>query len=530
MIFWNKISIIVACLIIPLLGMSQGKVTRTKPNPHPVSTPVTPKVASISIKLAADLDGERFYYSLREWDNLNESDKNKLDKIGLIIESGSEKFLMSMRPLPNWSNWQNAKDRTGNQMPTKKQWQIIKQNKNKIQDALSKFGGGHLSMRRWWNSGDQPSWTIMFYDGTANDKASPTNDEAGVWLATENIESGFSEVVLSKPDNQSYEYVGEFPKWSDSAWVIVKYHGKYGFADKDGHLKIPLKYDDVYYGKEKKDESCYWSDEYLMSVCQNGRWGFINKRGEIVIPLKYDKLEKAEINPRYSGNHYFRAIKDGYCGVIDKYGTIIIPPQYNILEEYNPKILMFAKFNGKYGFVDKNGTNKIDFKYDFTDGFREDIPLAAIGLNDKYGFIDETGQIKIPLIYEFAESFENGLAVVVKNGKVGFIDNTGNIVIPTEYDVEFVNNVYDYAFKFERKSLGLGCSFKYGGVALVKKNGKYGLIDTKGNNLTPFKYDHVKSAGYGGDFTVEIADRTIYLDKKGNEYNSEQERWENNNK
>lgn len=524
MISWNKISIIVACLVIPILGMGQGKVTRTEPNPHPAPSSVIPKAPSISIKLATDLGEKRIYYSLREWDNLKESEKNSVEIVGLVIESGSEKFLMSMKPLPNWSNWQIAQDRTGNQMPTKRQWQIIKHNKTKIQDALSKFGGGYLSTRRWWNSGDQPSWTIMFNDGTGTDKDSPIKEEAGIWLATNDIDSGFREVILSKPNNQPYEYIGKFPSWSDSAWVIVKYHGKYGFVDKDGNLKIPLRYDDIYYGKEKKDESCYWPDEYLMSVCQNSRWGFINKRGEIVIPLKYDKLEKAEINPKYSENHYFRVIKDGYCGVIDKNGTIIIPTKYNTLEKFNPKKLMFAKYNGKYGFVDKKGTTKIAFKYDFTDGFNDNEFLAAVGINGKYGFIDTLGQTKIPLVYDFAESFENGLAPVVKNGKVGFINREGEQVIPFDYDVEFSNFQYDYNFPFSRQSLSLGCSFKYGGVAMVKKNGKYGLIDSKGNNLTLFKYENVKSAGYGGDFTVEIAGKTIYLDKMGNEYNSEEER------
>ena len=94
------------------------------------------------------------------------------------------------------------------------------------------------------------------------------------------------------------------------------------------------------------------------------------------------------------------------------------------------------------------------FKYDEAYSFRDG--LAPVKLNGKYGFIDKTGSEVIPLIYEGASTFSEGLAVVKTNGKYGFIDKKGKLVIPAKFE--------DAGRFFE-------------GLALIGLNGKYGYID-----------------------------------------------------
>ena len=48
-----------------------------------------------------------------------------------------------------------------------------------------------------------------------------------------------------------------------------------------------------------------------------------------------------------------------------------------------------VKLNGKYGYIDKQGTEVIPLKYDYANNFSEG--LALVGLADKYGFIDKQG-------------------------------------------------------------------------------------------------------------------------------------------
>lgn len=530
--------LLIILMWLPMISFGQGKVTRQETNTtssqstsstqntKPSSSTKKRSTPPIKITLATEIDGQRKYFSTTEWKNLSINEKVKFNKIGLVINSGAESFLFSLNPFPKWSNWEVAKARSGGQMPSKAQWQIVKQNKNRIQDALTLFGGGFLHGRRWWNSGEKPSWTNMFYDGTEYDKASPLKDEAGVWLATDDINGGFSFKEIESPKFDKFDYIGNSSEWDENSWRIVSYNGKYGFIDKTNQVVVPLKYDDVYCGDKKGMYMNDWSEGDLMSVCLNNKWGYINRSNEIVLPIIFDKVEGKYLTTRYvdSGNN--RVVKDGMYGAVNHNGDITIPLQYNILEDDYKKDLLFAKYNGKYGYIDKTNKLIIPFKYDFTSGFDENSDLAVVGLNGKYGFIDKKGEIKIPLIYDFAEPFYNGVAAVVRKDKVGYIDTNGNTIIPFDFDVSYTSFRYDNEFNLERKSLSLAYNLKYGGVGMVMQNGKFGIINSKGKKLTPFKYDSVSSAGGEGNFTVSIGNQKLYLDKGGNEYTSEEERRE----
>lgn len=521
---------LILCLMwMPLFVLAQNntisapaKLTHHTDRPPRKQTNTIP----VSLSLACNVDGIRKNYTVTEWKNLPISERIKCDKLGLIIKSGNEIFLFSLNPLPNWSNWEVAKARSGGQMPSKAQWQIVKQNKNRIQDALTLFGGGFLLGRRWWNSGEKPSWTNMFYDGTEYDKASPLKDEAGVWLATDDINGGFSFKEIESPEFDKFDYIGNSSEWDENSWRIVSYNGKYGFIDKTNQVVVPLKYDDVYCGDKKGMYMNDWSEGDLMSVCLNNKWGYINRSNEIVVPILFDKVEGKYLSSRYIDPGNNRVVKDGKYGTVNYNGDIVIPLRYDILEDDYEKELLFAKYDGKYGYIDRTNNLIIPFKYDFTSGFNKESNYAVVGLNGKYGFIDKNGEIKISLKYDFAQPFYNGLAAVVRNDKVGYIDAIGNIIIPFEFDVSYTSDQYDKEFKLSRKSLFITYDLKYGGVGLVMQNGKFGMINRKGEKLTPFKYDAVNSVGGEGDFTVSIDNRKMYLDKGGNEYSSEKERSE----
>ena len=70
--------------------------------------------------------------------------------------------------------------------------------------------------------------------------------------------------------------------------------------------------------------------------------------------------------------------------------------------------------------------------------------------------------------YDDHDGFYEGLARVKKNGKWGAIDTTGKLVVPCEYD----------AFWFFSE-----------GLAPVQKNGKLGYIDKTGKLVVPCEYD-----------------------------------------
>lgn len=69
--------------------------------------------------------------------------------------------------------------------------------------------------------------------------------------------------------------------------------------------------------------------------------------------------------------------------------------------------------------------------------------------------------------YSVEQDYSEGLAVVKKFGKYGYIDTKGDLVIPM---------MYEEAESFSE------------GLAAVKKDGHYGFIDKKGKTIIPFEY------------------------------------------
>ncbi len=119
-----------------------------------------------------------------------------------------------------------------------------------------------------------------------------------------------------------------------------------------------------------------------------------------------------------------------------------------------------VKLNGKYGYIDSNGTIKIAPKYNRVGSFHYNLAPASIGgvekidtfnkfngqmigdhwaiakvmKGDKWGFIDTAGRFVIKPIYEHCFDFTNGIAAVREGDKCGYIDTTGRYVIPPIYE------------------------------------------------------------------------------------------------
>lgn len=124
-----------------------------------------------------------------------------------------------------------------------------------------------------------------------------------------------------------------------------------------------------------------------------------------------------------------------------------------------------VKLDGKWGFIDTNGTVVISPKYDGAYSFSEG--LAAVQSNGKWGYIDKTGAVVIPFTYAYTYAFQEGLAVYGQGNYYGYLNKEGKAI---------TNAVYSEASSFQN------------GIACVKKDGKYGFIDKEGNALTEFVY------------------------------------------
>jgi serine/threonine protein kinase/TPR repeat protein len=112
----------------------------------------------------------------------------------------------------------------------------------------------------------------------------------------------------------------------------------------------------------------------------------------------------------------------------------------------------------------------------------------------KWGFVHKTSnQVIIPYLYQDVGDFYNGLALAKKNNKWGYIDKSGMSITRFEYLI---------AEDFSE------------GLAAVKKNNKWGFINTQGKIVIPIQYEDVESF-YDGIAEVRRNGELYEIDKQG---------------
>ena len=177
-------------------------------------------------------------------------------------------------------------------------------------------------------------------------------------------------------------------------------------------------------------------------------------------------------------------LPDGYL-CLGQYGA----PEEHILDWCGEGLFAFYEREEpdysivREGYMDPYGKTVIEFKecpYDTLFPFHQGL-AAVLNKEGKYGFIDKNGTEVIPCQYQ-AIYYEGGLIAAQKDGKWGFIDSTGNEVIPFKYDEAFPGPE---------------------GLLSVKKDGKYGLIDTSDKVAVDFIYDDISTYNKGVAYAVK---------------------------
>ncbi len=166
------------------------------------------------------------------------------------------------------------------------------------------------------------------------------------------------------------------------------------------------------------------------------------------------------------------------------------------------EMLPFKK-NGKYGFMDIDGMQRIAPVYSSVAPFKEG--LAVVSKNGKFGYINKNGDVVVDLIYSGANDFEQGRAIVERFERVGMIDRTGVPIFETVFEdlgvisegliygmkdslygyyntsgTQMINELYTEAFSFQN------------GMAKVEINGKQAFINTIGKYVVHPAFEEVE--------------------------------------
>ncbi len=344
------------------------------------------------------------------------------------------------------------------------------------------------------SSSSQSSSTVISSAPKAVSQDKPNHKYDMLYPICVNEKYGFMDIKGNVIVEPQYDDAGDFSE----GYARVSKEGLYGYIDLTGEIVIPLKYEDC-------GDFC----NNLATVIKNDLAGYINKSDELVIDYMYLYAS------RFSENIAMVSLpEEGYAtSYIDLKGNIIAT--FNTLhcgEVHNGMIRVYASYynlKGEEVFGDWFSRNGIveHSPYDFSEGLSVYPVLKKEYWNtpdDKFNEIfydwsnweyvyrNTKGQ-KVLSTYEDAESFSEGLAIVKKNGEYGVIDKTGKMI-------------------FKHSGLVSNCK---SGYFVYKQDDKYGFVDKTGKEVITAQYDKVVKEFTDGLAYVSKGDVGMYIDKSG---------------
>ena len=207
-------------------------------------------------------------------------------------------------------------------------------------------------------------------------------------------------------------------------------------------------------------------------------------------------------------------------------------------------------YQGKYGIVNKDMEETVPPRYDSIDEWDESVDhgLWTVVLNNLYGVITSEGKEIIPCTFKYINkplNFRrryNPIWVVSSEKGSGVIDDDGQVVIPCAYfsindgpDYYMVHQDVDYhdSWALFDGSGNRITDFKYtGGIDRLGENlwrvcssrqddrpgheaifyKKYGLVNSRGEEVVPVSYDYISRYQRGGKLVVGRGRKYGFMD------------------
>lgn len=279
--------------------------------------------------------------------------------------------------------------------------------------------------------------------------------------------------------DNSYASITTLTDKYEDGYIVKDENGKLGVIGTNKKELLKIEYDDI--------KNIYSNNTYIAK--KDGDWKIISD-GKETTSLNYDDATAID------GNGYIIVKKDNNFGVIDAKGTEIIPTEYKSLKSVFQNYYIAEKDSG-FGVIDAKNIVKIDFTYknltyiktaDMIEGTSDKIETDLFDRNFNLrlsGIVSEIntnkGYMKIRVNSEYKYynfQFEekknteiltgNTLFLSKQDGKYGYVDQNNVVVI---------NYIYDDATEQNDS-----------GYVAVKKDGKWGAINSKGATVVEPKY------------------------------------------
>lgn len=342
---------------------------------------------------------------------------------------------------------------------------------------------------------------------------------------------------IIKENNPFHEIKSNFP-YDHVLWINKE--GKWAFFDLNGNPLTPFIFDEMHptnmcnyqsrswycrdlrwfykglivvqkgdqYGvlNEKMDFVVPWntyqwisplSQSGLMIVKQNNKFGLLNTQLIINQPIVFDTISYSPSRDHEQNYNSFWGKKNEKYYIFDSLGIWKDSIEYDNIKLLRANFYLVTK-NGITWRLDRFG-NKIIEDFNF---IREDGWGFIAEQNSKYGYVSSNGEIIIPFDYEDIINESNGRIFVKKNGKWGIINKKNEQIMLCMYDY--------IAYAWDDRA-------KKGRNYIVVQNDKFGKVNEKGETIFPCIYDGITTwveNGPDGHY-VMIGDKMGLIDYSG---------------
>jgi hypothetical protein len=181
----------------------------------------------------------------------------------------------------------------------------------------------------------------------------------------------------------------------------------------------------------------------------------------------------------YFGNGLFEVVREGKRGVDRRDGRTVIPPLYDEVKILDEMPLFAVSRDGLWGLFDTLGREILPPRYDWlrpcgSSRYGSSGVFVIFSQNREEGLLDSLGNELLPAVYNHIGSYdaEADRLPVGKQGKYGLIDRKGREALPPKYDLLIGNHEIGF---------------------VVKQDDKHGLVDANGAQVLPLDFDELRS-------------------------------------
>lgn len=258
------------------------------------------------------------------------------------------------------------------------------------------------------------------------------------------------------------------------------------------------------------------------TVYSSGKWGVINNQGEEVIPLSNNEMisipnkEKPificiyDVNEQ-TGTYKTKVVNDKNEQIFTNYERVEVVENFDSRQNvwYEDNVLRVYN-NGKYGLIDFDGNVLLNCDYDEIVALKSVKENFVVKQNNKVGLVNSKGQEIIKTEYKaiktIKEGYKNEYLIMDENNNYGVISTSGTVILSPAYkEIKYLGNAENYAVMIDnvwtlikRNGEVLNNTYNYisvkGDNVVVEKEGKYGIITTKGEEKIVPTYENLEYA------------------------------------